>query len=47
MSHADEITASVPDEQVALEALKPPRLGGKELTWLSRQPTWKCRSAYS
>jgi len=36
---ADEITVSAPNERVDLEALKRPRLGGKEPTRLSRQPS--------
>jgi hypothetical protein len=35
---ADEITVSAPDDRVDLEALKRPRLGGKESTRLSHQP---------
>jgi len=35
---ADEITVSAPNERVDLEALKRPRLGGKEPTRLSHQP---------
>src|ERR1700693_4866177 len=38
MTQADEITVSAPLGRVELEALKRPRLGGKEPTRLSHQP---------